>query len=250
METNISDGVGGWRGTLGYINPSVYSTADALDFHSFIPEGVRQFIVTLGIGVHTDQEFQNALSKLDEAARCLATHDPDFVSVHGTPLVVSKGFGFDREIIKRVEAIVKVPATTDLTATVDALHVLNLKNIVMASPLPYELDAKIKKFLEDSGFNIIHVKSLNIKLNKDIRNLPRNAAYAVAKQAFLEAPRAEGIYIPCGGWCPAWVIDCLERDLRVPVVHGTKCAFWAGLKALGIKEPIKGVGRLFETLAS
>jgi maleate isomerase len=248
METNVKDGVTGWRGRIGWVSPAVPSSISLVDFHSVVPEGIELKLVTLGITAHSAAEVDQALAKLDDAARRLAIAGAQFISVEGTPLVSLKGFGFDKEIIRRVQEVAKVPATTSLTAAVDALHALKLKKLAMASPMTHEFDQRAKKFLEDSGFEIIHVKSLNMTYNRDIHALPRSMAYTVAKQAFMEAPQAEGIYLPCGAWCPPWCIDKIETDLGVPAIHSRQATTWAALKSLHIKEPVKGWGKLFETL--
>ncbi|MBI4329766.1 MAG: hypothetical protein HY673_00620 [Chloroflexi bacterium] len=246
MDRRITDGVPGWRGRLGWISPAVPSSISVLDFHSVIPEGVELKICNLGITSHSEKEVDLALAKLEDAARRLAFAGAQFISVEGTPLVSLKGFGFDKEIIGRLREITGVPVTTSLTATVDALKALKLKKLVMASPLTHQFDERVKTFLERSGFEVIHVKSLNITYNRDVHLLPRNRAYMVAKEAFAEAPGAEGIYIPCGAWCPPWCIALIEADLGVPAVHSRQATTWVGLRALGVREPVKGWGRLFE----
>ncbi len=248
MEKTANDGVPGWRGTLGWVSPAVPASSAILDFHSVVPEGIELRIINLGITALNDKEVEMAMAKVDEAVRRLTAVGVQFISIEGTPLVSTRGFGSDKEMIKRAEEIAKVPVTTSLTAAVDALNALKLKKLVMASPMPHEFDRRAKKFMEDSGFEIIHVKSLNLAQNRERHALPRNAAYVLAKQAYLEAPEAEGIYIPCGGWCPTWCIDMLERDLGVPAIHSRQAVTWAGLKALHIKDPVKGWGRIFRTL--
>src|SRR3972149_4699265 len=119
-ENRIRDGVGGWRGKIGWVCPAVPSSLSLVDFHSVVPEGIELRIVTLGITAHVDSEVEAALAKLDEAVGKLATAGCQFISVEGTPLVSIKGLGFDQEIIRRVREKAKVPATTSLTAAVDA----------------------------------------------------------------------------------------------------------------------------------
>ncbi|MBI4330446.1 MAG: hypothetical protein HY673_04095 [Chloroflexi bacterium] len=244
----IRDGVTGWRGKLGWVSPAVPYSSSLVDVHSVIPDGIEILIATLGITAITDEQAQMALSRAYEAAARLATAGAGFVSVDGAPLVCTRGFGFDKEIIKNVEQAAKIPATTDLTAAVDALRALKLRRIAMASPLPDAMNAKIRKFMEDSGFEVASLNSLNITFNRDIHALPQNAAYGAARKAYMEAAGAEGIYIPCGAWCPAWVVRALEADLGVPVVHSRQATTWAGLKALKIREPVTRWGRLFQTL--
>lgn len=117
--------------------------------------------------------------------------------------------------------------------------------IVLASPLGNEANGRTREFLEKSGINVIHLKSLNNVQSRETEKLPRSAAYTFARQAYAEAPDADSIYIPSGSWCPSWVVDYLERDLGVTVLHSRQVTTWAGLRSLRIKEPVKGWGRLF-----
>ncbi len=246
MDNITHDAVTGWRARLGWICPSVHSSQVDLDFYTVVPPSIEVKTVTLGITALNDQEVAMALQKIDDAAKRLVIAGAQFIAVQGTPLVVSKGFGFDQELIKRVEGISHLPATTCLTSSMAAFRVLNVKKILMVSPQTPEIDQRIAKFLRDNGFDVVHVKTLNMQFNRDIRALPHSAAYTAARQAFQEAPQAEGVYIPCGEWCPPWVVDSLERDLGVPVINARQSSTWLGLKTLQIKEPIKGWGKIFD----
>jgi maleate cis-trans isomerase len=64
----------------------------------------------------------------------------------------------------------------------------------------------------------------------------------------LETPEAEGIYIACGVWGGPPVVQCLEAEFGKPVVIDDVTSIWAGIKTLNIKLPVKGLGKLFETL--
>lgn len=248
MGNQSTDGVVGWRGVIGRITPAPPSSVWAVDFHSVMPEGIEMKLATVGITARTEEEVDAALSRLDDAANSLANGGVQFIGVEATPLFLVRGLGYDSEIVKRVEKIAKVPATTAFTAAIEALQALKLKRLVMVSPLTPEFGEAAKIFFEDNGFEIVHTKSLNIKDYRDIRVLPRSTAYKAAKEAYLEAPQSDGIFILSGAWCPPFVVDYLERDLGVPVVHGLQVTAWSALRALKIKEPVKGWGRLFEIL--
>ena len=249
-EKRQMEGVAGWRGKFGYVCPGVLPGVQIRHFYEVVPEGVELFVVTLGITRLVDEQVEQALSKVDDAVQRLAEYGVDFVSLHGTPLVSIKGYGWDKELIRRVEDIAGCPATTSLTAAVDAFNALSVKKVVMASPMTDEMDRRTRKFLEDNGIRVINVKSLNLEKNSQIRELPENAAYNVAREAYLGAPEAEGIYIPCGAWVGPAVIEYLERDFGKPVITSPQATLWAGLKALKIRDHVKGYGQLFETLYS
>lgn len=246
VERSQMGGVAGWRGRLGYIWPSAVPGKAIRHFYEVAPEGVEPRIVTLGITRLTDEEVEQALSRVDDAARRIAEYAVKFVSLLGAPLASFRGNGWDRELIRRVEMITKCPVTTDLTAGVEAFNAFSVKKIVIASPFKPELDARIKMFFVENGIAVLNVKSLNIQINRDIQELPENAAYNTAREAYLEAPDAEGIYDPCGGWGSPAVVEYLERDFGIPVVANHQACLWLALKALKIKEPVRGYGRLFE----
>ncbi len=243
-------GVAGWRGKIGNICPAVLSGGGVRHFYQMAPEGIELKIVTLGIVRLTDDQVLQALSGVDDAARRLAAHGVNFVSLDGLPLVTIKGYGWDKELIKRIEGIAGCPATTSGTAAVEAFKSLSVKRVVMASPLPDEINKRIKNFLEENGVEVINVKSLNIQENRRICELPENVSYNVAKEAYLGASEAEGIYIPCGAWVGPAVIEYLERDFGKPVITSPQVVLWAGLKALHIRDHVKGYGQIFETLYS
>ncbi len=239
-------GVSGWRGKLGYMFPAVLPGKAVLHFYQVAPEGVDIRLVTLGITQLTVDEIEQALAKIDDAARRLGQYGVKFVSLGGAPLVSFLGYGKDRELIERIEKHARCPATTGLTVALDAFRALSVKKIVMATPQRHEVDARIRKFLEAGGMQVLNVKSLNLDMNWKIQDLPESVAYETMRDALMEAPEAEAIYDPCGGWGSPAVIDLVECDFGKPVVSNTQAFLWMGLKILRIKEPVKGYGRLFE----
>lgn len=242
-------GVWGWRGILGQISPAVFSLMGEF-FYKVVPEGVGLMVVTLGMNEPSkSSELERALADVEQAARRLAQMGPDIICLAGEPLIVSRGFGFDKEIIERLQAITGVTTTTGITVAIDAMKALHLKKIAVVSPSNLELDRRKKEFLEASGFEVLYIGGPDVPKNSDRMRLPMHIPYIEAKKALLKAPEADGIYIPCGAW-PAGpqVVELLERDLGKPVITSQQAFIWAGLKALKVKEPVKGFGRLFQVL--
>ncbi len=75
-----------------------------------------------------------------------------------------------------------------------------------------------------------------------------NSVYAHIRKLFMQNPGADGIYIQGGGWRTTGIIELLERDLKVPVVHATVCQSWEIQKRLHVREPVTGFGRLVREL--
>jgi maleate cis-trans isomerase len=64
------------------------------------------------------------------------------------------------------------------------------------------------------------------------------------KQAFLKHRKADAIYLLGSGWRVLDVIDALEQDLGVPVVHPIPARCWEIQLRLSIRQPVQGYGRL------
>ena len=82
----------------------------------------------------------------------------------------------------------------------------------------------------------------------DVGRLAATEIYAAAKRAFLRHPDAEGIYLLGSGWRALDIIEPLEEDLEVPVVHAVAARVWAIQQRLHVRQPVSGYGRLLEDL--
>jgi maleate cis-trans isomerase len=137
-------------------------------------------------------------------------------------------------------------------SAVDAFNSLAVKKLIIVEPGSSDgkdtWARRMKKFFENNGFEVVNTKSAYSKtttLGKAM--LPMNLPYDLAKEAILETPEAEAIYIACGVWGGPPVVQYLEAEFGKPVVMEKPSLIWAGLKALNIRLPIKGLGRIFET---
>ena len=244
-------GLWGWRGILGFINPAVVLSLGAECSYKLGLQGVGMMEVTLGLVRATDDNMGKVLPGLDSAAKTLADQGAQFVCLGGPPSTLVGGVDHNLQLKKRLEQITKVPSTTSLLSTIDSFNSLAIKKIIIVEPGSsdgQDIWAKrMKKYFEDNGFAVVNTKSARSKtttLGK--AKLPMNLPYDLAKEAILETPEAEGIYIACSVWGGPPVIQCLETEFGKPVIIDDLNYIWAGLKALNIKLHLKGLGRLFE----
>jgi len=236
----------GWRARIGKITPSRSDTF-TYEFYKIVPEGV--VLVLSGYTMYKlDREaIDSAYNKIEESARDLAQVGVDFIIAGGgVNLFSQKGKGSDRKAIERIEELTKIPCTTSITADMDAFKNLDIQKIVVATPFEKPRNNQIKKFLEINGFEVVNMKGMGIRVNTDIAKVPAYEVYRLAREVFLAASEADGIFIPCSRWPTIENIERLENDLGVPVITSTTAVIWQAFDRLRIKEPIKGYGRLLE----
>jgi maleate cis-trans isomerase len=237
----------GARKRIGYISPSVLEVVP-FDFYRFAPDGIGLVGVTCNIDDWTEAHFERALGEVKEAAAYLGARRVDFVVHGGGPLVVARGKGYEDRIVQDMEDVAKVPATTGVRSGMAALRHMGARRIAIASPYPERHNAALTDYLTSQGFEIAHADGKNLPF-KDMQNLPPADIHAFAGSVLDRAGPVDALYLPCPQWQAAQVVDALEHERGIPVVAYTHAQFFVAFRTLGVKDSIRGHGRLLASLA-
>lgn len=237
----------GWRRRIGYIAPTVVEVMP-YEFYRFAPEGVGVVGVTCNIDDWRPDEFEKGLAQVSDAARYLGSRGVDFVIHGGGPLVVARGGDYEAAIVRDIEAASGVPATTGVRSGMEGLRAVGAKKVAIASPYPQRHDEAMAGYLARNGFEIVHTQGRDIGF-KDLQNVPPVEIYRFARSVLDRAKGADALYLPCPQWQAAQCVDALERDSGIAVVAYTHANFYLAFKTLGLRDEIKGHGRLLASLA-
>ena len=236
----------GARGQIGAITPTYLD--EAQDWFKVVPDGVNVVFATLGVEDHTPQEFQKAREVVERAARGLIKLGVGAVVLGGSPLVtLDKGEGIG-DLAPALERETGVPTTTGQDAAEMALQTLGIKKLLLVTPYRESLNEGMKRRLESRGFEVLCLKTALCPGPAEMTRLSPELPLRLAKEAFREAPHADGVYIPNPKWQTMDAIEPLEADLKIPVVTTTQASAWWALKMIKIKEARPGHGRLLTLL--
>lgn len=235
-----------WRARIGSISPSVFEALPH-DFYKVAPDRVLQVGVACMVQDWKDDEYERALAKVDECAKELARRGVQFIHHGGVPLVISRGYGFENELIERIQKIAKVPASTSVVSLMQALRFLGMKRLVVIDPYPDALHDKFIAYLERAGFEVAHSESMRMDFTK-MYTIDLEDVHQFAKQAFAKANRADGLCFACPQYPIIDVVAKLEQEIGKPVVPASLAQIWQCLKTVGIKDPRPGFGSLIESL--
>jgi maleate cis-trans isomerase len=137
-----------------------------------------------------------------------------------------------------------VPLFTSGTNHVRALKALGVKRFVGATYFTGPINDVFAKYFVEAGFEVLGMEGMAVDSFKNIGQLAPTQVYAHIKKAFLKHRDAEAIYLLGSGWRVLPVIDMLEQDLGVPVIHPVPARCWEIQHRLSIRQPVKGYGRL------
>ena len=102
-------------------------------------------------------------------------------------------------------------------------------------------------YMAQAGMKAVSMEAIDVPFDQ-VAQISTQMLYAHVKKLFREHHGADGIYIQGGGWQTARVVEMLETDLQVPVVHATICQAWQIHKRLSVRETTPGFGRLLAEL--
>lgn len=233
----------GWRARIGVIT-AASGAAIIADFHKIAPEGVA--LLLNGVAEPLTQDTVEQLSRVgdfvEDASKSFIQSKANVILWNTMTGSLMKGYGYDKELIKRIEEVTKIPATTAATTMIAALNKLGIKKLCFSAPYIDEVNERIKKFLEANGFTVLRYKGLQLLDIRDIIDCPAYALYQITKEVAL--PEADGIFISCAGLSVIDILEMLEHDIGKPVLSTNQAAFWGAFQMAKIKEPIQGYGKL------
>ena len=127
-----------------------------------------------------------------------------------------------------------------------ALKALGVKKFV---GIGYDFDdtSIVKRYFVDAGFKVLGLERLPVKW-EDVGQLSSHEIYRLTKKIFLEHPGADVIYVQGGKLRMLDIVETLEQDLHVPVLHPGVATAWEIMLRLHVREPKAGYGRLLAEL--
>jgi maleate isomerase len=234
-----------WRGVVGMINPTMRPGVTE-EVIRLLPEGIACIPLFLNIRRGTEDEFKTMMPHYEKAIAQLAEVGCDLIHPHGAPPFMVQGRKRETALVKAWEKY-RVPIFTVAQNHVRALQALKARSIVGATYFPARLNAVFAKYMRDAGFQVRGMDGIDVPFDK-VQELAAEQVYAHIKKSFLKHKGADAIYMLGSGWRTLNIIQTLEQDLQVPVVHPVTARVWEMQKRLHVREPRKGYGTLLEAM--
>lgn len=238
----------GWRARIGHVAPSRGDTL-VYEFYKIFSEGFMILNTTGTVRQLVDGDFEKQLARIEEAVQDLVENHCDSIIFSGSPLFTRLPFGSDRQLGKKLSDKFGVPVAAGLTAEVEALKAMNCQKLVVGTPYPEELNDRLKRHLEASGFEVLQIAGYGVRKNADLTDLPVHASYKIAKRLYAKARDADGVFIACPRWPTLPDVELLEQEIKKPVVTSSLACIWYAMKLIDVRENVRGYGQLMASLA-
>ena len=232
-----------WRGTIGCIKPTM-RPGSLEELIRILPEGVGVIPLFLDIKKGSKDELDRAVTGYEPMIARLVEEGVDLIHPEGAPPFMLLGHKGEAELVAGWEKTYKTQIFTSGTNHVRALKALGIQRFVGASYFGGKINEVFGRYFTDAGFDVLSMQGIDVPFT-EVGSLSPETVYSMIKRMYLpHRGEAQGIYLLGSGWRVLPIIDRLEQDLGVPVIHPVPARCWEIQHRLSIRQPVRGYGRL------
>jgi maleate isomerase len=214
-----------------------------LDLDTLIPAKIRFVSLTMNFTRGTEEEFGAAIPGYEAKVAELAAMGADLVRPSGAPPFMLLGYEREQELIASWEQKHRVPMFTSGQNHVRALRALGIRRFAGASYFPEKMNAIFARYFTEAGFEVLAMEGIDAPF-AEVPRIPPETIFEFVKNIGARHRNAEGIYMLGSAWKTVTIIDALEKEIGLPLIHATPARTWETQLRLGLRHPIAGYGRL------
>jgi maleate isomerase len=234
-----------WRGVVGIVHPTRRPGA-VESLIRMLPEGVGVSNLHLNVREGSKEEFQSAIAAYEDNVAEFAKDEVDLIHPMGAPPFMLLGYEGEKRTIAQWAEKYKTPVFTSGQNHVHAMKALGIQKFIGASYSAIQ-NKIVVDYMTQAGFEVVSMEPIDVPFDQASHISPE-MLYAHLKKLCRRNPKADGIYIQGSAWRVERIVDTLEQDLGLPVVHANIARAWEIQKRLLINQPMKGFGRLYAEL--
>jgi maleate cis-trans isomerase len=234
-----------WRGVVGMVRPT-RRPGTLEELIRILAEGIGIVPLLLNFKAGSKDEFLNSIPLYERFASELAEQGVDMIMLSGAPPFMLLGHEKEASLTKAWTKKFKTPVLTDPQMQVAGLRAMKIKKFIGASYSALQ-NKIVLDYMTTAGFKALSMEPIDVPFDQ-VAQISVETLYAHVKRLYRQHQNADGVYIQGGGWQTVRVVELLEKDLGIPVVHATICQAWQIHKHLDVRETKPGYGRLLSEL--
>jgi maleate cis-trans isomerase len=236
----------GWRARIGLLQPTMVSDNNPFEFYLMAPPGVQMVLTSLGLtdGPNRDDQYKKAMENLDVPIRRVMERNVQAIVQSGVPPIVTRGWGYEDEVLAKVRAVTDIPYATDIGSCIAAMQALKVTKI--ATLASTSMQNGLAEYLEHAGIETITSSSKTLE-SADTGGESYAPPYRSVVNVARMAPGCQAVFVPGANRPIVGVIEALEEEIGVPIVSSAQALFWRGLQLAGVNPKlVTGFGKLFQ----
>jgi len=209
---------------VGTVRPTNRPEAgQELDLDTLIPAKIKFLYSTMNFTRGSEDEFSTSMPGYEAKAAEFAKMGANLVRPSGAPPFMLLGYQKEHELISSWEKKYNVQMFTSGQNHVKALRTLGIKKFVGATYFPEKMNNIFAKYFTDAGFEVLAMEGIDAPF-ADVPKVPPEEILEFMKKAAAKHKQAEGIYMLGSAWKTVEIIDRLEKQSGLTVVHAGPAA--------------------------
>lgn len=240
----------GYRAVFGVIGPST-NTVVQPDFEAMRIPGVTNHyrgIYVTDPDALTDQDFLAGTTAISnntlDAVRSVMTCKPDYLVMGMSAVTFYGGIAGGEAFRQQVLAVSGgVPISLGSEALVAAIRAYGgVKRVSFVSPYFPIANAEVRRYLEESGFEVVRDTALKCRTWTDIAKVRPDQLAAVLGD--LDGPDVDALLQVGTNLSMVKLAAESEAQRGKPVIAINTATYWHALRTCGFEDKVQGVGRL------
>ena len=243
----------GARGRIGVIIPSTNIGVE-YDCQRILPPGVTWHFARFFVGqpdLSSDDMFLAFIDAIrqtiPDAMRDIMTCEPHYIMMGMSAETFWGGLEGNAEFEARLRDIVgpQIGVTSGAAALKAALDAFGARTVAAITPYQPVGDVQVRRFLEESGYNVTKVIGLKCDTATSIAHTPpREVIDTILRE--LDGQDVDAIVQAGTNLSGIDIFPTLEKQLGKPVIPINVATIWHALRAQGVDDKIYGRGWLME----
>ena len=243
----------GSRGRIGVVLPST-NIAVEHDCQRLIPPGVTWHFARFFVGqpdLSSDNMFLAFIDEIrktiPDAVRDIMTCEPSYIMMGMSAETFWGGLEGNAEFEARLREDLgpAIGLTSGAAALKAAIDCFGAKRVAALTPYQSVGDLQVRRFLEESGYEVTNVVGLKCDTATSIAHTPPSEVIdAVMNQ--LDGDDVDIIVQAGTNLSTLGIFPTLEKHLRKPLIPINVATVWHALRAQGIEDKFFGCGWLME----
>ena len=192
----------------------------------------------------TKENLIKMSNKVTEVTKdILPNQNIDCVVYGCTSGTIAAGYNYVKKKVLKAKPNSKL--TTPSTSSINALKKFKIRRIALFTPYPKKLNNEVVYFFEKNKFIVTSNSYFDISSDIEIGKVNDQYLFKVLSKMKLNG--AQALFISCTALPALSILEKLEKKLGVLVFSSNQTLIWDTLKSIGIKNNIRGFGKLLRS---
>jgi maleate cis-trans isomerase len=232
---------------VGVLSPLSVIDNGAYEFYRLVQDRIMLVMIPVGLSEFSGKDVERVFAPVNSYLDKLMERRVDIIVQSGVPLPALIGVEAHDRLIAHIAGYSRRPATSSVLGVVAAAKRLGLKKIAFANKWSESMNRTLGEFFARENIAAAGTASKVIgpsQFQKMSGEENIELAWELGRQALLDIPEADGLYIGGGAWLSQPVAEALEEEFHKPVITNISAMIRNVLDLLDCWTPISGHGRL------